>query len=75
MLGVMFTKYERRDFSVSVKSKGKPSNPWRWEIHRAGRLSAVEQSLECFPTMAAANKAGKEALAQLLKRLSIRSFE
>ncbi len=71
MLGVMFTKYERRDFSVSVRSKSKPPNPWRWEIHRAGRLSAVEQSVEFFPTMAAGNKAGKQALAQLFKRLRI----
>ncbi len=67
----MYTKYEPRDFSVSVRSKGKAPKPWRWEIHRAGRSSAVEQSSELFPTMAAADKAGKQALAELYKRLHV----
>jgi hypothetical protein len=68
-------RYEPTDFSVVVKSRGKPPNPWKWEIYRAGRLSAVEQSSVFFPTMAAANKAGKEALAELFERLQIRAFE
>jgi hypothetical protein len=71
MLGSMFSRHERSDFSVVVKSRGKPPSPWRWEIYRAGRSSAVELSVEFFPTMAAANRAGKEALAQLFKRLRI----
>jgi hypothetical protein len=50
-------RYEPTDFSVVVKSRGKPPNPWKWEIYRAGRLSAVEQSSVFFPTMAAASKA------------------
>jgi hypothetical protein len=70
----MFTRYEQADFSVVVKSRGRPPNPWRWEIYRAGRSSAVEQSLEFFPTMTAANKSGKEALVQLFIRLQIRNF-
>jgi len=70
----MVTRYKEIDFSVVVKRRRKPPNPWRWEIYRAGRLSAVEQSMEFFPTMAAAGKAGKEALAQLFKRLQIGNF-
>jgi hypothetical protein len=35
----------------------------------------VEQSSVFFPTMAAASKAGKEALPLLLKKLRIRAFE
>jgi hypothetical protein len=68
-------RYEPTDFSVVVKSRGKPPNPWKWEIYRAGRLSAVKQSAVFFPTMAAANKAGKEALTQLLKKLRVRVLE
>jgi hypothetical protein len=71
----IYIRYEPTDFSVVVKSRGKPPNPWRWEIYRAGRSNAVEQSSVYFPTMAAANKAGKEALAQLLKKLRIRVSE
>jgi hypothetical protein len=50
----IYRQYEQTDFSVVVKSRGKPPNPWRWEIYRAGRSSAVEQSSVFFPTMAAA---------------------
>jgi hypothetical protein len=71
MLSGMFSSHARTDFSVAIKSRGKPPNPWRWEIYRAGRSSAFEQSLEFFPTMTAANKARKEALAKLIKRLQI----
>jgi hypothetical protein len=70
-----FIRYEPADFSVVVKNRGQPPNPWRWEIYRAGRSSAVEQSTVFFPTMVAANRAGKEALAQLFKRLRIRAFD
>jgi hypothetical protein len=35
----------------------------------------VEQSSVFFPTMAAASKAGKEALTQLFKKFHIRAFE
>jgi hypothetical protein len=70
----MFIQNERTDFSVAIKRRGKPPNPWRWEIYRAGRSSAIAQSSELFPTMGAANKAGKEALAELIKKLHIRAF-
>ena len=51
------------------------SDPWRWEIYRAGRASAVEQSLTFFPTMAEASRAGKEALKQLMDKLHSRRLE
>jgi hypothetical protein len=66
-----FVQDKQTDFSVVIKIRGKLPNPWRWEIYRAGRSSAVAQSSEFFPTMAAANKAGKEALAELFKKLHI----
>jgi hypothetical protein len=74
MLGGMYSRQQRTDFSVVVKGKGKPPNPWRWEIYVAGRASAVERSVEFFPTLSAAKKAGDLALAQLFKRLQIGSF-
>ena len=62
-------QYDRDDFSVVVKARRDPPNPWRWEIYRAGRKSAVELSSTFFPTMAAAHQAGKEALSRLFKQL------
>jgi hypothetical protein len=59
----MPNEYEREDFSVVVKDRGQPPNRWKWEIYRAGRSSAVEQSATLFPTMSAAHRAGKEALS------------
>jgi hypothetical protein len=50
------------DFAVVVKNRDRPPNPWRWEIFRAGRNSAVKQSSECFSTMSEASSAGKKAL-------------
>ena len=58
------------DYSVVVKSRAPPPNAWRWEIYRAGRLSPIGQSPIFFRTVAAANKAGKAALKQLLAKLS-----
>jgi hypothetical protein len=66
--GMYFVQEKRTDFSVVIKSRGKPPNPWRWEIYRAGHTRAVELSSTLFPTMAAANKAGKEALAELFEK-------
>jgi hypothetical protein len=58
------------DYSVVVKNRGSLRDPWRWEIYRAGRLSSIGQSPTFFRTMAAANKAGKSALKQLLAKLN-----
>jgi hypothetical protein len=60
---------DQSDYSVVVKRRAPPPKPWRWEIYRAGRGSAVQQSPIYFETMAAASRAGKEALRQLLDKL------
>ena|ERR1700739_4594950 len=62
--------FDDSDYSVVVKNRGLPPNPWRWEIYRAGRSSPIRQSPIFFRTMAAANKAGKAALKQLLAELN-----
>ena len=54
------------DFAVTVKHRGQPPRPWRWEIHRAGRASAIRTSEACFETMTEASRAGKKALNILL---------
>jgi hypothetical protein len=58
------------DYSVVVKNREPPPNPWRWEIYRAGRLSPIGQSPICFRTVTAANKEGKAALKELLAKLT-----
>jgi hypothetical protein len=57
------------DYSVVVKHQDRPENSWRWEIHRAGRQGRVRRSPVNFDSMVTANKAGKEALKQLLSQL------
>jgi hypothetical protein len=63
--------FDRADYSVVVKNRAPPPNCWRWEIYRAGRSSPVKQSSVYFHTMVAANRAGKEALKQLLDKLPV----
>jgi hypothetical protein len=58
------------DYSVVVKNRGSPPNSWKWEIYRAGRSNPIGQSPIFFHTVAAANKAGKAALKQLLNKLN-----
>jgi hypothetical protein len=62
-------QFDETDYSVVVKNRAEPPNPWRWEIYRAGRSTAIGQSPNCFQTVTAANKAGKVALKQLMGRL------
>jgi hypothetical protein len=50
------------DFSVVVKSRGRPPSPWKWEIYRSGRKSPVKQSEVYFSTVTEANRAGRTAL-------------
>ena len=57
---------ERADFSVVVKNRGRPAAPWRWEIYRSGRNSAVKRSDVFFSTMTEADRAGKKALRLFL---------
>jgi hypothetical protein len=63
-------RFDDTDYSVVVKNRGPPPNSWRWEIYRAGRSSPIGQSPVLFRTMAAANKAGKVALKELLAELN-----
>jgi hypothetical protein len=62
---------DNADYSVVVKNRGSPPNPWKWEIYRAGKASPIGQSPVFFHTMAAANKAGRAALKQLLATLNV----
>jgi len=62
--------FDDSDYSVVVKHRGRPPNPWRWEIYRAGASGPIGRSPIFFRTMAAANKAGKAALKQLLAKLN-----
>jgi len=54
------------DFSIVVKNRGQLPNPWKWEISRAGRKSAVKQSEISFSTATEANRAGRKALGLFL---------
>jgi hypothetical protein len=69
MLWGMTMPIDRTDYSVVVKHRAPPPNSWTWEIYRAGRQSPIEQSSVYFHTMAAASRAGKEALKPLLDKL------
>jgi hypothetical protein len=62
--------FDDTDYSVVVKNRAPPPNPWRWEIYRAGKSSPIGRAPVFFHTMASANKAGKEALKQLLTKLN-----
>ena len=69
MINCMNFVYDKQtDFSVVIKSRGKPPNPWKWEIYRAGHSRPVTQSTELFSTVSAAKKAGDRALAELFEK-------
>ena len=69
MINCMNFVYDKQtDFSVVIKSRGKPPNPWRWEIYRAGHSRPVTQSTEFFSTVSAAKKAGDRALTELFEK-------
>jgi hypothetical protein len=70
-LGMEKFRFDDTDYSVVVKNRGSPPNPWKWEIYRAGKSNPIGQSPVFFHTMAAANKAGKAALKQLLATLNV----
>jgi hypothetical protein len=62
--------FDDTDYSVVVKIRRSRPIAWRWQIYRAGRTYPIEQSAVFFRTMAAANKAGKAVLKQLLAKLN-----
>jgi hypothetical protein len=43
------------DYTLAIKSKGRPSKPWRWEIYEPGKNKPVLQS-EFFETMSEATR-------------------
>jgi hypothetical protein len=55
---------EHADFSVTIKDNGPSPKPWRWEINRVGRTSAVQSSTTFFDS-GKADRAGKQALSIL----------
>jgi len=61
--------FDRTDYSVVVKLRASPPDPWRWEIYRAGKSNAIMQSLVNFRSVTAAHQAGKAALAKLMQKL------
>jgi hypothetical protein len=63
-------RFDDADYSIVVRNQAPAPNSWRWEIYRAGTSSPIGQSPTFFRTMAAANKAGKAALKQLLAKLN-----
>lgn len=63
--------FDKNDYSVVVKNRARPPRPWRWEIYRAGTKQPIEVSSVYFDTMTMANRAGKEALKQLLGKLCV----
>jgi hypothetical protein len=58
------------DFSVVVRRSGPTPKPWRWEIYRAGRRTAIQRSKIFFETATEAERAGKTALTSLLSEHS-----
>jgi hypothetical protein len=62
------SRTDSQDFSVVVKNKGTDSKPWKWMIYSAGRKTPMISSRENFGSMAAAYKAGKEALKKFLEQ-------
>ena len=57
---------DHADFSVVVKNRGAPPNPWAWEIYRAGRATPILKSHTFYVSATLANRAGKTALTLLL---------
>jgi hypothetical protein len=59
-----------KDFSMVVLHCAPAPRPWRWEIYRAGRTSAIQCSKTFFETEIEANRAGNAALVSLLSEHS-----
>ena len=52
-----------------MKNRAPPPKAWRWEIYRAGNANPLKRSSIYFETMAAAKRAGKDALKELLNKI------
>lgn len=69
--GMMIAMPGYEDFSVVVKNRARPPKPWRWEIYRAGRSSAIQYSQDYFETVGEARRAGRMALQRLLSEFQV----
>jgi hypothetical protein len=65
----MTMHFDQTDYSVVVKNRAPLPKAWKWEIHRAGRGTPIDQSSVCFHTVVTASKAGKAALKQFMDGL------
>ena len=66
----MCHSFDPGDYAVAVKLRAPPPSPWKWEIYCAGKRLPVERSDAFFATREAVQVAGKQALTQLLAKLS-----
>jgi hypothetical protein len=64
--GDQLRRYDQTDFSLVVESRAPPPKLVKMQIYRAGRKSPTECSSVLYETVEEANRAGKEALKQLL---------
>ena len=53
-----------------MKLRANTATPWKWEIYCAGKRLPVAHSETFFASRGAASSAGKEALNQLLEKLT-----
>jgi hypothetical protein len=67
---VMLKDFDPTDYSIVVKSRAPLPKPWRWEIYCAGKRQPIQRSDVFFESRQTASATGKEALAQLLEKLS-----
>jgi hypothetical protein len=66
----MHLAFDPDDYAVVVKLRADPPRPWRWEIYCAGKRLPVVHSEGLFESRGEAHKAGKQALEQLIAKLS-----
>ena len=67
--GSEITTIPQMDEVLRRHNRAPPPKAWRWEIYRAGNVNPIKQSSVYFDTTAAARRAGKEALNELLNKL------
>jgi len=63
--------FDRTDYSVVVKKRAPPPSSWKWEILSCREVKPDKAIIVYFHTMVTANRAGKEALKQLLDKLPV----
>jgi hypothetical protein len=66
----MHRQFDPQDYAVVVKLRANTATPWKWEIYCAGKRLPVAHSETFFASRGSASSAGKEALNQLLQKLT-----